>query len=150
MSHSLLDPGDLCTLQYVVTHVFCPLQLPDGDDHTIRNDYSLAGAVTSAMRLYGDCGDQANMAQWRIITQMLDNLHAVVQFERLDRFLTFSQLSSMNVGGMLSSLCSVLETHGVQMFLCSLFEPKMWRSCSERREISPFSSRSRYPQRPRM
>ena len=113
MFDSLLDPGELCTLQYIVTHVFCPLQLPDGDDHSIRNDHSLARAVSSVTPLYGDHVDQANVAQWHSITRMLDNLQAIVQFESLDRFQTFSQLSSMNVGGMLSSLFSILETHDV-------------------------------------
>jgi hypothetical protein len=111
MSHSLLDPGELCTLQYIVTHVFCPLQFPDGDDHSIHNDRSLAAAVSSVMRLYGDHVDQANMAQWHGITRMLDNMQVTVQFESLDRFQTLSQLSSMNVGGMFSSLRSILEIH---------------------------------------
>jgi hypothetical protein len=104
---SLLDPGDLCTLQYIATHVFCSLQLPDGDDHSIHNDRSLAGAVSSAMRLYGDRVDQAIFAQWHSISRMLDNLRAVVQFEGLDRSQTISQLSSMNVGGKPSSLHSM-------------------------------------------
>jgi hypothetical protein len=108
---SLLDPEDLCTLQYIITHVFCPLQLPDGDDHSTRNDRSLAGVVSSAMRLYGDHVDKANLAQWHSISRMLDNLRAIVQFEGLDRSQTISQLSSMNVGGELSSLHSILETH---------------------------------------
>ena len=128
MSHSLLDPGELRTLQYIVTHVFSPLHLPDGDDHSIRNDRSLAGAVSSVMRLYGDRVDRANTAQWHSIMRMLDHLHAAIQFESLDRFQTFSQLNSMNVGGMLSSLYIILEIHDVQMFLRSLSEPKMWRS----------------------
>jgi hypothetical protein len=86
MSRSLLDPGDHCTLQYIVTHIFCSLQLPDGGDQSIRNDRSLAGAISSVMRLYSDHVDQANMAQWRSIVRMLDNLQAVVQSESLDRF----------------------------------------------------------------
>ena len=113
MSRSLLDPGDLCTLRYIVTHVFCSLQLPDGDDHSIRNDRSLAGAVSSAMRLYGDHVDQANLATWHSISRMLDNLRAVVRFECLDRSQTISQLRSMNVGGKPSSLHSIPETHNV-------------------------------------
>jgi hypothetical protein len=113
MSRSLLDPGDHCTLQYIVTHIFCSLQLPDGGDQSIRNDRSLAGAISSVMRLYSDHVDQANMAQWRSIVRMLDNLQAVVQSESLDRFRIISQLGSMDVGGKLSSLCSIPETHNV-------------------------------------
>ena len=108
-SLALLDPRELDTLQYIVTHVYCPLQLPDGDDHTIRNDRSLAGAVSAALRLYDNHVDQANLAQWHSVTQMLDNLQTIVQFETLDRFQTFSQLSSMNVGGKRSSLHGILR-----------------------------------------
>ena len=110
---SLLDPGELCTLQYIVTHVFCSLQLLDGDDHSIRNDRSLTRAVSFVMRLYGDHVDQANLPLWHSISGMLDNLRIAVQFEGLDRSKTFSQLRSMNVGGKPSSLHSILETHNV-------------------------------------
>ena len=102
---------DLCTLQYIVTHVFFPLQLPEGDDHTIRNNRSLAGAIASVLRLYDDHVDQAKLAQWHSISRMLDNLRAVVEFESLDRSQTTSQLGSMNIGGRLPSLHSILEPH---------------------------------------
>ena len=113
MSHSLLDPVDLCTFRYTVTHVFCPLQLAGGDGHNIRNDYSLAGAVASAMRLYSDHVDQANLVQWHSITRMMDYLQDIVQFEGLDRSQIISQLSSMDIGGKLSNLHTILETHNV-------------------------------------
>ena len=112
---SLLDPGDPRTLQYkyIATHVFCSLQLPDRNDHSIRNDRSLAGAVSSAIRLYDNHVDQADLPQWHSISGMLDNLRAAVQFEGLDRSKTISQLRSMNVGGKPSNLHSILETHNV-------------------------------------
>lgn len=108
MTRSLLGPQarDLCTLQYIVTHVFLPLRLPEGDDHSIRNDHLLAGAVASAARVYSDSDrvDQVNVAQWHRISRMLDNLQATVQFESLDRSKTVSQLSGMDAGGKFSSL----------------------------------------------
>jgi hypothetical protein len=113
MSPSVLDPGDLFTLKYIVSHVFCPLQLPEGDDHSVRHDHSLAGAIAYVARLHSDRISNADMPQWHSISQMLDNLRAIVQFEALDRSQTLSQLSSMKVGGKLSSLCSNLEAHNV-------------------------------------
>jgi len=106
---------DLCTLKYIVTHVFCPLQLPDGDDHSTSNDCLLAGAITAAARLYTDHLDEANMPLpvWHSISGMLDNLRAIVQFESLDGPRTISQLNSMKVGGRLSNNHSILETHNV-------------------------------------
>ena len=113
MSHSLLDPGDLFTLKYIVSHVFCPLQLPEGDDHSVRHDHSLAGAIASVARLHSDHISNTEMPQWHSITRMLDHLRALVQFEGLDRSQTISRLNSMDVGGKLSSLPSILETHKV-------------------------------------
>ena len=111
MSHSLLDePEDLGALQYIVTHVFFPLQLPSADDRSIRNDCSLTKAVASALRRYTDRAAQANKRQWHsILSRMLDNLQAIVQFESLDRSQTVSQLRSMNVGGKLLSFRAVLR-----------------------------------------
>jgi hypothetical protein len=113
MPHSVIHPAGLCTLKYIVTHIFCPLQLPDGDDHSVHHDHSLAGAIASAARLYSDHLSKADMPQWHSISRTLDNLQAIVQFEGLDRSKTTSQLSSMNVGGKLSSVHSILETHDV-------------------------------------
>ena len=109
----VLHSGDLCTLKYIVTHVFCPLQLPDGDDHSVRHDHSLVGAIASAARLHSDHLSKADMPQWHSISRMLDNLRAIVQFEGLDESQTISRLRNMNVGGKLSSVHSILETHNV-------------------------------------
>ena len=111
MSPSLLGPqvGDLGSLQYISTHVFSPLQLPDRDDHSIPNDRSLSRAVASVARLYSNHIDQAKVPQWYSIPQMLDNIHAAVQYESLDHSRTVSQLGSMNVAGKLSSLHGTLR-----------------------------------------
>ena len=104
---------DLCTLKYIVTHVFCPIQLPDGDDNSIRNDCSLAGAIASVARLYTDHLDKADPPLWHSISRMLDDLCAIIQFESLDRSRTTSQLSSMKVGGKLLNNHGILEIHNV-------------------------------------
>ena len=99
MSGSIIDPGDPSALKYIITHVFFPLQLPDGDDHSIHNDHSLARAIASVAQLHGDHVSKAIAPQWQSISQMLNNLRAVVRFESLDRSRTISQLSDMKVGG---------------------------------------------------
>ena len=114
MSQTVLDPGDVYTLKYIITHVFCPLQLPDGDDHSIRNDLSLARAIATAARLYSDHVVQANLPQWHSISRMLENLQAIIiQSKSLDslRFQTISQFSSMDVGGKFLSFHDILEAH---------------------------------------
>ena len=107
MSHSVLDPGDICTSKYIITHVFSPLQLPGGDDHTIHNDHSLASAIAAVARLYSDHVGQALIPQWHSISQMLENLQAMSQSDGLDGFQAISQFN-MDVGGGLSSLYSIL------------------------------------------
>ncbi|KAF8439864.1 hypothetical protein L210DRAFT_3645838 [Boletus edulis BED1] len=102
MSHSVLDSGDITTLQYIVTHVFCPLQLPDGDDYSVYNDHSLVRLVATVARLYSDHVDQTNIPQWHSVSRMLDNLREIVQFGSLDRSQTVSQLGNMNVGDALT------------------------------------------------
>ena len=97
MSDSVLDPEDRSTLEYIITHVFFPLQLPDEDDQGVSNDRSLSGAIANAARLY--TVHTSELPQWHGILRMLDNLRTTVRSRDLDRFLTFSQFQSMNVGG---------------------------------------------------
>lgn len=112
MSSSILDPGDIHTLKYIITHVFCPLGLPDSNDYSVRNDHCLAKAIATAARLCSDYVDQANLPQWHSISRMLGNLQTVTQSQSLDTLQTISQFTSMEVGGELPSLHSILiETH---------------------------------------
>ncbi|KAG8217925.1 hypothetical protein J3R82DRAFT_6091 [Butyriboletus roseoflavus] len=104
MPYSVLDHGDIRTLEYLITHVFLPLKLPDGDDHSARNDRSLAGAIASVAHIYSGHVDTANLPEWHRISGMLDNLQATVQFESLDQLRTVSQLSTMHVADVLAYL----------------------------------------------
>ena len=99
MPSSVLDPEDPSALEYIITHVFCPLQLPDKDDQSFRNDCSLAGAIATAARLCAVHISDTSTPLWHSISRMLDNLLDIVQFRYLDRSLTISQLQNMNIGG---------------------------------------------------
>ena len=87
-------------LRYGVTHVFLPVQLPNENDYTPENDYSLARAVCAAANAYGThvCGT-SEQAQWNHVSKMLDNLQAAVQSEHMDNDLVISQLRGMQTGG---------------------------------------------------
>lgn len=150
MSQSVLDPEDIRTSKYIITHVFCPLQLPGRDDHNIHNDRSLVTAIATAARLYSDHVGQSNISQWHDILRMLENLRDVFQSGSLYKSLITSQFSSMNAGGKLSCLRSMPEAHNVKMFSYCLSEPKMRGLSSESRRTPQFSSRSRCPQWLRM
>ena len=111
MSDSVLDPEDRSTLEYIITHVFFPLQLPDKDDRGISNDRALSGAVAAATCLYTVHAGES--PQWHCILRMLDNLRATVRSRSLDRSLTISQFQSMNVGGEPFSFYHIAEPHDV-------------------------------------
>ena len=111
MSDSVLNPEDLSTLHYIVTHVFSPLQLPDGDDHSVSNERSLTGAVAAAAHLYTTHVGHSNIPQWHSIPRMLENLRDTVRFQSFDRFQTVSQIRSMDVGGELLSLYNPAGTY---------------------------------------
>ena len=111
MSHSIIDPGDLGTLEDIATHVFLPLRLPSSGQHSVRHDCALAKAIASAAHLHSDHVSEAGIPQWRRISRMLDNLQAILQLEGLDRSQTISRISSMDVGGKLLSVHSIINTH---------------------------------------
>ena len=114
MSNSVLVPEGISTLQYLVTHVFSPLRLPDGDDHSVSNDRSLAAAVASVAQLYAPHATEANIDLWRNISQMLNHLRTAVQFQCLDEPQITSQLACMHSGGMSSRFISLPSIHALQ------------------------------------
>ncbi|KAF8439863.1 hypothetical protein L210DRAFT_3540646 [Boletus edulis BED1] len=130
MSHSDLGgSGDLATLQYIVTHVFCPLQLPGGDDRSIRHECSLVETIATVLRQYDD-RVEANIPRWHSISRMLDNMQAIVQFESLDRSQTVSQLIGMDVG-------DILAFHIRAQNVAVLFRKQKTVTIFESFEVSP-------------
>ena len=87
-------------LEYIITHVFCPLRLPGIDDHTFSNDQALIGAVLDAAQAYTRVVADAGQSEWPPIERMLENLGVTIQSARLDKCHVFSQLSRMQPGGM--------------------------------------------------
>ena len=102
---------DLSTSQYIVTHVFSPLQLPNGDDHSVSNDRSLVAAVATAAQLYTPHTTETNTTLWHITSRMLNNF---LTFQCLDGPKITSQLAGMNSGGMSSRSTSLPTIHFLQ------------------------------------
>ena len=102
MKFTSLFNADDPTLNYAVTHVFFPVEVPKGSDYTIKNDLSLARAVCTAAHAYGHVNDTLR-DQWDPIAKMLDNLQASIQSGRLGKGDVISQLGSMQSGGTLSN-----------------------------------------------
>lgn len=95
---SLLTADDP-TLNYVATHVFFPMHVPEGSDYTIQNDLALARAVCTAAHAYTSHINNTLMSQWHTIAKMLDNLLDSVRSGQLSRDVVVSQLGSMQPGG---------------------------------------------------
>ncbi|KAI6118443.1 hypothetical protein F5141DRAFT_999967 [Pisolithus sp. B1] len=92
------------TLQYTITHVFCPLQLPDGDDYCYSNDLALSEAVyTSAVDYSGNLDDPAK-ADWECIRKLLRNLHDAMRIHQLEEKTVELQLKSMTSGDVVAYL----------------------------------------------
>ena len=93
------DVAEDKTLQYKITHVFCPLQLPDGDDHSLSNDRALSEVAYASAYAYAEHVSDSEKPQWQHIAKMLHNLNDTMNFEALDESLAISQLLSMGVRG---------------------------------------------------
>ncbi|KIJ64298.1 hypothetical protein HYDPIDRAFT_90931, partial [Hydnomerulius pinastri MD-312] len=104
MSTSNPNLIDNPNLGYIVTHVFCPLRLPDGDDYAAHHDHALVEAVCAAARGYSAHVSDANKPQWESITKMLHNLSASMEFDSMDKGQTTSQLRGMQAGDNLAFL----------------------------------------------
>ncbi|KAG6335077.1 hypothetical protein ID866_4005, partial [Astraeus odoratus] len=85
-------------LKYVFTHVFCPLQLPDGDDHSPTNDRSLSLEVYHSASAYAQHVDTSATPQWKCIVEMLRNIFETTRIGELDETLIVSQIQAMHVG----------------------------------------------------
>ncbi|KAL4077990.1 hypothetical protein J3A83DRAFT_4087275 [Scleroderma citrinum] len=95
------DVSNEKTLEYLITHVFCPLKLPDGDDHSLDNDRALSAEVSSTAYAYSQQPGGSAIAQWQDIVEMLLNLDQALSLEALDEALIESQIELMEVGDVL-------------------------------------------------
>ncbi|KAL4077961.1 hypothetical protein J3A83DRAFT_4356726 [Scleroderma citrinum] len=84
-------------LQYKITHVFCPLQLPHEDDHSISNDRALLGATCASALLYAEQLSGSEKLQWKHIVEMLLRFNDTMAFESLDEKHIMFRLQSMSI-----------------------------------------------------
>ncbi|KAH7882707.1 hypothetical protein F5I97DRAFT_1931318 [Phlebopus sp. FC_14] len=95
---STSNPDTQTFLEYIITHVFVPLRLPDGDDHSVSKDLALADAVCDSARVYAEHVRVAGEPQWGTIINMLSHLSATMRFETLSATEIVSQIRSMQPG----------------------------------------------------
>jgi hypothetical protein len=86
-------------LEYVINHVFCPLKLPQGNDHSLENDLVLSQAVVDAALAFKDQLSYSYQLLWMSSMKMLRNLTDSIKFSTLSAKEVESQISAMYNGG---------------------------------------------------
>jgi hypothetical protein len=86
-------------LEYVINHVFCPLKLPQGNDHSLENDLVLSQAVVDAALAFNDQLLSNYQLLWMSSIEMLRNLTNSIRFSTLSAKEVESQISAMYNGG---------------------------------------------------
>ncbi|KIO03173.1 hypothetical protein M404DRAFT_146433 [Pisolithus tinctorius Marx 270] len=92
------------SLQYRITHVFCPLKLPDGDDHSHSNDLALSEAICDSVFDYSRHLDNPARAHWECVKKLLHNLYEATRLHQLEETPVASQLASMTTGDVVAYL----------------------------------------------
>jgi hypothetical protein len=92
------------SLEYIINHVFCPLKLPQGNDHSLENDLALSQAVVDAALAFNDHVSDDNQLLWESSVKMLRNLKKSIRFSTLSAKEVESQISAMYNKGLLFSL----------------------------------------------
>ena len=90
-------------LEYIITHVFCPLRLPGEDDDAFLNGQALITAVVDAANAYTRVAANTGQSEWPPIAKMLENLATTVQSGKLDKNRVIAQFRGMQPGGTRSS-----------------------------------------------
>lgn len=87
-------------LEYIITHVFCPVTLPQRSDYTLNNDRSLLDAVLGSARKFVSSLPDHGQEQWDPLLKMLEKLAVTMTSPSLTGDVVESQIKSMQVGGM--------------------------------------------------
>ncbi|KAJ8592789.1 hypothetical protein M405DRAFT_879736 [Rhizopogon salebrosus TDB-379] len=83
------------SLEYIINHVFCPLKLPQGNDHSLENDLALSQEVVDAALAFNDQLSDDNQLLWMSSVKMLRNLKYSIRFSTLSAKDVESQISAM-------------------------------------------------------
>ncbi|KAG2337794.1 hypothetical protein BDR05DRAFT_740578 [Suillus weaverae] len=94
--HSKHYPIDQSGLQYIINHVFLPLKLPQGSDHSLKNELTLSEAVFDAALAYSDQLPSDKLWLWTSSLKMLRNLKDSVRFSTMSTKEVESQISTMD------------------------------------------------------
>ncbi|KAG2137491.1 hypothetical protein DEU56DRAFT_946063 [Suillus clintonianus] len=101
--HSKRQPTDQSDLKYIINHVFCPLKLPQGSDHSLKNDLALAQDVVEAALAFSKQLPSDKQLLWMRSLKMLQNLRDSIRFGAMSAEEVGSQIRTMDNQGLLLS-----------------------------------------------
>ncbi|KAG1740597.1 hypothetical protein EDB19DRAFT_1828418 [Suillus lakei] len=94
--HSNRHSTDQSGLEYIINHVFLPLKLPQGSDHSLENDLALAQVVVEAALAFSDQLPSDKQLLWMSSLKMLQNLRDSVRFSAMSAKEVESQINAMD------------------------------------------------------
>ncbi|KAG1740596.1 hypothetical protein EDB19DRAFT_1895295 [Suillus lakei] len=83
------------SLEYVINHIFLPLKLPQGSDHSLENDLALSQAVFDAAIIFSDQLPFDQLLLWTSSLKMLRNLKDSIRFSVMSAKEVESQINAM-------------------------------------------------------
>jgi hypothetical protein len=110
MSVSSSDSEEMSMLEYIITHIFCPIELPQHDDYAATSDRALLDAVMGSARNFASRLPHDEEEQWSPLLKMLKNLGVTTTSISLTKVIE-SQIRSMKAGGMYILLEFKIDTH---------------------------------------
>jgi hypothetical protein len=104
------EAEETSVLEYIITHIFCPIQLPQHDDHTAYRDRALLDVVLGSARNFKSFLPHDDQEQWGPLLKMLENLGDTTISPSLTEDIE-SQIRSMEAGGKHISLACKIDMY---------------------------------------
>ncbi|KAG1796950.1 uncharacterized protein HD556DRAFT_1441127 [Suillus plorans] len=128
-----LESSETDVLEYIIIHIFCPIKLPQHNDHTPDRDRSLVDVVLGSARKFAASLPDDEHEQWRPLLRMLENLAVTMNYPALTEGVVESQIKSMQAGDILAYL---IREQNAAVVLRRLDEKTIFESF----EVSPRAS----------
>ncbi|KAG1751783.1 hypothetical protein EDB19DRAFT_1893122 [Suillus lakei] len=98
------ESSETSVLEYIITHIFCPVKLPQRSDYTPDNDRSLLDVVLGSARIFVSYLPDNDQEQWNPSLKMLESLAVTMRSPSLTTDVVESQVKSMKAGDILAYL----------------------------------------------
>lgn len=98
MAASASESEEMSMLEYIITHIFCPIKLPQHDDYADTSDRALLDVVLGSARKFVSFLPHDDQEEWGPLLKTLKNLGATTTSRSLTKDIEL-QIGSMQAGG---------------------------------------------------